>query len=66
MKVRKSHIEVIDEPMLNKVPLMKFADYMHMSVSFMSRIKNNKVVISESLYNKVISCLTNFVQHDKV
>lgn len=66
MKVRKSHIEIINDSGLEKVPLLKFARFAGMNSGELSNIKNNKRVISESLYNKIINYLTRFVNSVKV
>jgi len=66
MLVRKSKIEEINDGLFYTVPLQKFSVFSGIKLSYLSRVRHNKVVISEAWYNKLLTHLTNFVNYDRI
>lgn len=60
MLVRKTELIEVKDSGLESVPLMAFSRHAQMSPAFLCRIKKNKVVVSEALYNKILGLLTSF------
>lgn len=61
MKVRKSQLIEIDQPNFKYLTTTKFSKFSGINAGFLYRVKHGQVVISESLYNKINTSLTNFV-----
>lgn len=55
-----------DNTSMENIPVNSFARYMRVSPSYISRIKNNKVRLSEKMYEKIITLLTEFRNNDKI
>jgi transcriptional regulator with XRE-family HTH domain len=55
-----------DNTSMENIPVNSFARYMRVSPSYISRIKNNKVILSEKMYEKIISLLTEFRNNDRI
>lgn len=51
---------VEDTKSMEYLNINAFARYMRVSPSYISKIKNNKVVVSEKMYEKLITLLTEF------
>lgn len=66
MKVKFSEIKQIDNSGLDEVSTNGFARFANMNVSFVHRIKRNQVVISEDLYNKINTLLTNYRNNSNI
>ena len=64
--VRKSQLIEVSDSGIEFVPLMAFSRFAKMSPAYLCRIKKNKVVVSERLYNKINTLLTNFRNNDKL
>lgn len=61
MKVRFTNLMQIDNEDLEKASTNGFARFAGINVGYLHRIKRNQVVISESMYNKIITLLTNYL-----
>ena len=66
MIVRKTELIEINDSLLESVPLKKFSIFSGMALSSLSLIKHNKRVISEELYVRILTHLTNFVNYSKM
>jgi transcriptional regulator with XRE-family HTH domain len=55
-----------DNTSMENIPVNSFARYMRVSPSYISRIKNNKVILSEKMYEKIISLLTEYRNNDRI
>jgi len=64
MKIRRSFLEEDNRDW--GVGINRLGRELKCSPAFISRIKNNKVVISEELYHKIQKVLTNIRNNDKV
>jgi len=54
-----------DNTSMENIPVNSFARYMRVSPSYISRIKNNKVILSEKMYEKITSMLIEFKESNK-
>jgi len=55
-----------DNTSMEGISINGFARYMRVSPSYISKIKNNKVVLSEKMYNKIITLLTEYRNSGKM
>jgi len=61
MKVRMTKLMEINDTLLESVPLMEFSRFSGMSAAYLCRVKKNKIVISEEMYDKIKKHLTDFI-----
>jgi hypothetical protein len=56
----------INDTLLESVPLMEFSRFSGMSAAYLCRVKKNKIVVSEAMYNKIRKHLTDFINSDSM
>lgn len=70
MLVRKRELVEINNELINEIREAHFIGEFCRAKNFnpqqMSRILNNKTIISEALYNKIIEGLTDFVKQYRI
>ena len=66
MKVRMTKLMEINDTLLESVPLMEFSRFSGMSAAYLCRVKKNKIVISEEMYDKIKKHLTDFINSDSM
>ncbi len=66
MKVRMTKLMEINDTLLESVPLMEFSRFSGMSAAYLCRVKKNKIVVSEAMYNKIRKHLTDFINSDSM
>lgn len=66
MLVKSNNLRQINNSEFESIPMQKFSRFTGISLSYLSRVKHNKVIISEDWYEELMKHLTRFVKYSKL